>query len=116
MSLTLGALPKMSVNIPYTCVKIVNTGYSYVLIRLPPARLRDISKDEAAILYTLYRHRVFGKHHMVEDNLLRGFPPNQNCDPTESAGDTETRRDRPPEVHEARPCRVPTAKARTRDR
>ena len=77
MSLTRGALPKMSVNIPYTCVKIVNTGSLYVLIRLPPARLRDISKDGAAILYTLYRHTVFGKHHMVEDHLLRGFPPDQ---------------------------------------
>ena len=39
--------------------------------------MRDISKDEAAILYKLYRHRVFGKHHMLEDNLLRGFPPDQ---------------------------------------
>ena len=36
--------------------------------------MRDISKDEAAILYMLYRHRVFGKHHMLEDHLLRGFP------------------------------------------
>lgn len=41
------------------------------------ARLRDISRDEAAILYKLSRHRVFGKHHMLEDNLLRGFPPDQ---------------------------------------
>ena len=39
--------------------------------------MRDISKDEAAILYKLYRHRVFGKRHMLEDNLLRGFPPDQ---------------------------------------
>jgi len=39
--------------------------------------LRDISRDEAAILYKLYRHRVFGKHHMLEDNLLRGFPPDR---------------------------------------
>ena len=37
--------------------------------------MRDISKDEAAILYKLYRHTVFGKHHMLEDHLLRGFPP-----------------------------------------
>jgi len=39
--------------------------------------LRDISRDEASIFYKLYRHRVFGKHHMLEDNLLRGFPPDQ---------------------------------------
>jgi len=39
--------------------------------------LRDISTEEASILYKLYRHRVFGKHHMLEDNLLRGFPPDQ---------------------------------------
>ena len=37
--------------------------------------MRDISKGEAAILYKLYRHTVFGKHHMLEDNLIRGFPP-----------------------------------------
>ena len=37
--------------------------------------MRDISREEASILYKLYRHRVFGKHHMLEDNLLRGFPP-----------------------------------------
>jgi len=37
--------------------------------------LRDISREEASILYKLYRHGVFGKHHMLEDNLLRGFPP-----------------------------------------
>ena len=39
--------------------------------------MRDISRDEAAILYKLYRRKVFGKHHMLEDNLLRGFPPDQ---------------------------------------
>ena len=39
--------------------------------------MRDISRDEAAILYKLYRHKVFGKHHILEDNLLRGFPPDQ---------------------------------------
>jgi len=39
--------------------------------------LRAISRDEAAILYKLYRHKVFGKHHLLEDNVMRGFPPVQ---------------------------------------
>ncbi|HLE54495.1 MAG TPA: hypothetical protein VI999_04560 [Thermoplasmata archaeon] len=39
--------------------------------------MRDLSRDEASILFKLYRHKVFGKHHMLEDNLFRGFPPNQ---------------------------------------
>ena len=39
--------------------------------------MKDISREEASILYKLYRHGVFGKHHMLEDNLLRGFPPDQ---------------------------------------
>ena len=39
--------------------------------------MRDLTREEGSILYKLYRHRVFGKHHMLEDNLLRGFPPDQ---------------------------------------
>ena len=39
--------------------------------------MRIFSREEASILYKLYRHRVFGKHHMLEDNLLRGFPTDQ---------------------------------------
>lgn len=35
---------------------------------------RKLTLDEAAICFKLVRNKVIGKHHMLEDNLLNGFP------------------------------------------
>lgn len=35
--------------------------------------VRDISKDEAAIMVKLYRHTKFGANHMLEENVLGGM-------------------------------------------
>ncbi len=36
--------------------------------------MRGLTAEEAALLFKLYRRGVFGKHHMLEDNALQGFP------------------------------------------
>jgi len=37
--------------------------------------MRAVSLEEAALLLKLYRGRKFGASHLLEANLLRGFPP-----------------------------------------
>jgi hypothetical protein len=39
--------------------------------------VRDLTRAEASLVLKLYRHKRFGAAHMLEDNLLRGFPPDQ---------------------------------------
>jgi len=36
--------------------------------------MRKLSSDEAALMLKLYRRRKFGASHILEDNLLEGFP------------------------------------------
>jgi hypothetical protein len=38
--------------------------------------MNTISTEELSILYKLWRHRCFGKGHMLLDNLIDGFPTN----------------------------------------
>jgi hypothetical protein len=38
--------------------------------------MNTISAEELSILYKLWRHRCFGKGHMLLDNLIDGFPTN----------------------------------------
>lgn len=40
-----------------------------------PLPVRDLSKDEASLIFKLYRRKRFGAAHILEDNLLQGFPP-----------------------------------------
>jgi len=35
--------------------------------------VRNLTKDEAAILFKLYRNKKFGSNHMLEDNVLGGM-------------------------------------------
>ena len=39
--------------------------------------VRALNPEEAALLLKLYRGRKFGASHMLEGNLLRGFPPDR---------------------------------------
>lgn len=39
-----------------------------------PTAFRSLSQEEAALLLKLYRGRKFGSSHLLEDNLLKGFP------------------------------------------
>lgn len=39
--------------------------------------MRELTRDEAAILLKLYRKKKFGSSHILEDNLLQGFPPDR---------------------------------------
>jgi hypothetical protein len=36
--------------------------------------VRELDEWEAALCFTLYRQRCFGKGHMLIDNLVDGFP------------------------------------------
>ena len=37
--------------------------------------MRALTIEEATLLFRLYRRRKFGASHILEDNLLAGFPP-----------------------------------------
>src|SRR3989442_15797763 len=37
--------------------------------------VRELARDEASLLLKLYRRKRFGAAHILEDNLLHGFPP-----------------------------------------
>ena len=39
--------------------------------------MRSLDPVEAALLLKLYRGRKFGASHLLEGNLLRGFPPDR---------------------------------------
>ncbi len=39
--------------------------------------MRGLTAKEARLLFKLYRHEVFGAHHLLEDNVLRGFPSDE---------------------------------------
>ena len=39
--------------------------------------MRALDPEEAALLLKLYRGRKFGASHLLEGNLLRGFPPDR---------------------------------------
>jgi len=39
--------------------------------------VRPVGPEEAALLLKLYRGRKFGASHLLEGNLLRGFPPDR---------------------------------------
>ena len=39
--------------------------------------MRTLTPEEAALLLKLYRGRKFGASHLLEGNLLRGFPPDR---------------------------------------
>jgi len=36
--------------------------------------VRELRRDEASLILKLYRGRRFGARHILEDNLLHGFP------------------------------------------
>lgn len=37
--------------------------------------MRELTRDEASLILKLYRRKRFGAAHILEDNLLHGFPP-----------------------------------------
>jgi len=37
--------------------------------------VRELTRDEASLILKLYRRKRFGAAHILEDNLLQGFPP-----------------------------------------
>jgi len=37
--------------------------------------VRELTGDEASLILKLYRRKRFGAGHILEDNLLHGFPP-----------------------------------------
>lgn len=37
--------------------------------------MRELRRDEASLILKLYRRKRFGAAHILEDNLLHGFPP-----------------------------------------
>ena len=49
---------------------------------MPPgsAVVRGLTAEEAALMYKLYRRRKFGASHILEDNLLTGYPPDRLAD------------------------------------
>ena len=49
--------------------------------------MTDFTNDELGILYKLWRNRCFGKGHMLEDNLIDGFPTNIQDKITEAVND-----------------------------
>ncbi|OGS50644.1 MAG: hypothetical protein A3K65_08905 [Euryarchaeota archaeon RBG_16_68_12] len=42
--------------------------------------MRSLTTEEAALLYKLYRRRKFGASHILEVNLLTGYPPERLAD------------------------------------
>ncbi len=42
--------------------------------------MRALTPAEAALLFKLYRRRKFGANHILEDNLLAGYPPGNVAD------------------------------------
>ena len=37
--------------------------------------MRELTRDQASLLLKLHRRKRFGAAHILEDNLLHGFPP-----------------------------------------
>jgi hypothetical protein len=51
--------------------------------------VRSLNPEEAALLYKLYRRRKFGASHILEDNLLTGYPRERMADLREALGRLE---------------------------